>query len=161
MEKTLFQYPWTLYTKTFFHSRITLLYPENLMFTTQLIQQLLASKVYQDYPFAEKIHWAAFRSISWEKAIIVIDSDLHLLLAPDAVHHLVRLYRRLHYAEAHAAIFHPFEWVPFRFFAFQEGVLLIMVMLGTLFWLIRAWNTSKQILVLSSKVRGVSKTSRS
>lgn len=157
LEKVLFQSPWIVYNKTFFHSRITLIYPENLIFTTQLLQTILKSDVYTHYPDAEKVQFDLFNLIDWEKSIIVIDHNLQLLLAPDAVHELVRLDRRLNYKEAKSTIFGPFEWFPWPIFSFQEWGLLFIFLAWSIFWLIQWMSKTKQILVLSSKARDASK----
>lgn len=161
LENVLFHSPWITYNKTFFHSRITLMHPENLIFTVQLLQDVLKKDVYKEHPYAEKIPFDKLNLIDWEKAIIVIDHNLHLLLAPDAVHELVRLDRRLRYKEAASAIFGPFQWFPGQLFRFQEMGILIILLAWGFFWLVRVMNTSKKILVLTSNTRAASKTPRS
>lgn len=72
----------------------------------------MESDVYKKYPQAETIDCSEFQRIDWNDAIIVFDNELHLMLAPDPVHQLVRLDRRLQYERAADAIFGSFRFFP-------------------------------------------------
>lgn len=109
LEQVLFQSPWIPYAAHFFHSRITLTYPENVIFTAQLAQHLADLDVYRTHPYAEKVDLASLDAIDWTQALVVLDRDLQLLFAPVPVQELVRLDRRLHYRQAADVLFAPFR----------------------------------------------------
>lgn len=158
LERVLFQSPWIDYNDKLFHSRITLTYPQNLIFTTQFLVQVMNTDIYKQFPYAEKINFSNFKNIDWKKAIIVFDHNLRLILAPDPVHELVRLDRRLQYEYAQNIIFDPFRWSFFEMFKFQFLGIFIILIIWTSFWLIEAWNKQK-ILVLSNKASTFAKRS--
>lgn len=138
LEQVLFHSPWIPYNNKFIHSRITLTYPENVIFTAQLLKHVGTLDVYKKYPHAEKINVSEFAAVDWTKAIVVIDRDLQLVYAPDPVHRLVRLDRKLHYREASATVFGPFRFLPSSLEVFRYqwiGVVLIVFCYG-LSWLI-------------------------
>lgn len=151
LEQVLFHSPWIPYNNKFIQSRITLTYPENIIFTAQLLKRVVGLDVYQKYPYAEKMNPSDFAKVDWSKAIIVIDSNLQLVFAPDPVHRLVRLDRRLHYREASATVFGPFRFFPFfEVFRYQWlGLFLIFFFYG-LSWLVSKRYTGRSV-ALSSK----------
>lgn len=157
IEYILFQSPWIPYNNQFIRSRITLTYPENVIFTAQLLKYVMNSDIYKKFPYAEKINPSVFETVNWTKAIIVFDSDLQLKVAPDPVFQLVQLDRRLKYKDAAATIFGPFRFFPyFELFQLQWlGILLILIFFS-LIWLI-ARRYKVQSLALSSKALADSK----
>lgn len=138
MEEILFKSPWAPYNDQLFHSRIALTYPRNLIFTVQFVNKMVTSDIYQKYPEAEKINLPSLQDIDWQQSIIVFNSDLKLLLAPDPVHKLMQLHRRLHFDAAADRIFGPFRFLPsfFETFRFQMvGIVLIMLCRVAIVWL--------------------------
>lgn len=127
LQHILIHSPWIPYNTKFIQSRITLTYPENVIFTAQLVKHVSQLDVYNVYPYAEKINLSDLEHVEWTKTLIVFDRNLQLLFAPDPVNELVRLDRRLHYREAMATIFNPFRFLPFlEVFRYQWlGVFLI------------------------------------
>lgn len=123
----LFDSPWIPYNTKFIQSRITLTYPENVIFTAQMIKHVTQLDIYKDYPYAENIRDIEFDAVDWTQTLIVFDRDLQLLFAPDPVYQLVRLDRRLQYREARTTIFGPFRFLPvLEVFRYQWlGVFLI------------------------------------
>lgn len=113
LKHVLFQSPWIPYNDKFLQSRITLTYPENVIFTAQFLKHVMDSDIYTNYPQAEKMDFSVFQQIDWKNALIVFDDELHLILAPDPVHQLVRLDRRLNYKQAVNDIFGSFRFLPF------------------------------------------------
>lgn len=158
LDHVLYQSPWTRYNTTFVQSRLTLVYPQNLIFTVQLAHHVMHSDMYDTYPNAESIHFESLKSVDWDKAIIVINSDSQVLLAPDPVIDLIRLDRRLHFREAYRHIFKPLQWFPL--FRYQWlGIVLIVILGYVLTWSIEEWNKTRVLKVVSSKVSGVPKGS--
>lgn len=151
LEQVLFHSPWIPYNNKFIQSRITLTYPENIIFTAQFLKHVISLDVYKKYPYAEKMTLSDFAKVDWNKAIIVIDKNLQLIFAPDPVHQLVRLDRRLNYQEAFATIFGPFRFFPFlEVFQYQWlGIVLIFFFYG-LSWLIAKRYKSHSV-ALSNK----------
>lgn len=151
LEQVLFHSPWIPYNNKFIHSRITLTYPENIIFSAQLLKHVANLKVYEKYPHAEKVNVSEFAAVDWTKAIIVIDHNLQLVYAPDPVYRLVRLDRKLNYREASATIFGPFRFLPsLEVFHYQWiGVFLIVFFYG-LSWLIARRYKGRSV-VLSNK----------
>lgn len=129
LKKILFQSPWIPYNDKFLQSRITLTYPENVIFTAQFLKHVMESDVYKKHPQAEKMDCSSFGQVDWENAIIVFDNELHLILAPDPVHRLVRLDRRLQYKEAVGAIFGSFRFLPFLETFRHHGVVIFIILL--------------------------------
>lgn len=151
LEHVLFHSPWIPYNNKFIRSRITLTYPENVIFAAQLLKHVAGLDVYKKYPYAEKVKVSEFAQVDWHKAIIVIDNNLQLIFAPDPVHQLVRLDRKLNYKEAAATIFGPFRFFSaFEVFQYQWlGVALIFLFYG-LSWLV-AKRYKDRSVVLSNK----------
>lgn len=150
LEQILFHSPWVPYNDKFIQSRITLTYPENVIFAAQCLKHVTHLQVYKKFPYAEKIDISEFAKVDWTKAIVVFDKDLQLLFAPDPVYKLVRLERRLGYREGFDAVFAPFRFLPF-FKVYQcLGVFLIFFVYGCLTWLI-ARRYRDYSVVLSSK----------
>lgn len=138
MEEVLFQSPWAPYNDQLFHSRIALTYPRNLIFTVQFVHNIMTSDIYRKYPEAEKINLSSLQDIDWQQSIIVFNSDLKLLLAPDPVHQLIQLQRRLDYRTAADQIFGPFRFLPsfLGTFRFQTvGIVLILLCWMAVVWL--------------------------
>lgn len=129
LQQILFQSPWISYNDKFLQSRITLTYPENVIFTAQLLKHVMESEVYKNYPQAETMDCSEFQRVDWENAIVVFDNELHLILAPDPVHKLVRLDRRLQYERAADAIFGSFRVFPFleSFRYLEFGIFMILL----------------------------------
>lgn len=137
LQHILFHSPWIPYNTKFIHSRISLTYPENVIFTAQLMKYLSQLDIYKSHPYAEKIKINDFQHIDWTKTLIVFNRDLQLLFAPDPVQKLVRLDRRLHYKEASATIFGPFRFLPFlEVFRYQWLGIFLMFVFYTANWLI-------------------------
>lgn len=159
VEKVLFGSPWIAYNNKFIQSRITLTYPENVIFAAQLFRQVGMSDVYRSHPFSEKPDGAALSTVNWERAIIVFDSDQNVILAPDAVHDLVRLDRRLHYKAAEDAIFGFFRHGLFRYGIFRYqwvGLLLILLAWGVKSLVLRYKSHSMVLASTSSNAPGAS-----
>lgn len=151
LEHILFQFPWISYNDNFLKSRIILTYPKNVIFTAQFLKHVMESDVYKKYPHAEKMDVTTFQDVDWINTVVIFNNNLDLILAPDPVHRLVRLSRRLQYKDAVTAIFGPFRLFPvLELFRFQVlGILLIIFYYGiTKFYAIRYKVHS---LVLSSK----------
>lgn len=113
LQHLLLHSPWIPYNTKFIQSRITLTYPENVIFTAQLVKHISQLDIYKVYPYAEKMNLMDLEHVEWTKTLIVLDRHLQLLFAPDPVYQLVRLDRRLHYREAMTTIFNPFRFLPF------------------------------------------------
>lgn len=113
LQHILIHSPWIPYNTKFIQSRITLTYPENVIFTAQLVKHMSQLDIYKAYPYAEKMNLMDLEHVEWTKTLIVLDRNLQLLFAPDPVYQLVRLDRRLHYREAMATVFNPFRFLPF------------------------------------------------
>lgn len=151
LEHILFRSPWVPYNNQFIQSRITLTYPENVIFTAQFLKHLSQLNVYKDYPYAERFDYYGFEQIDWKRALIIFDRDLRLVFAPDLVYQLVQLDRRLHFREAAAAIFSPFRFFPaFEVFRHQWVGIFAIFLLYALNWLVSKRGRD-YYLVLSSK----------
>lgn len=137
LREILFRSPWIPYNDKFLQSRITLTYPENAIFTAQLLKHVMESDVYKNYPQAETMDCSEFDRIDWTDAIIVFDNELNLILAPDPVHRLVRLDRRLQYERAAEAIFGSFRVFPFletfNYMGFGIFAILLIYVLNRLY----------------------------
>lgn len=152
LEKILFESPWISYNDKFIQSRITLTYPENVIFTAQFLKHAMDSDVYKRYPYAEKMDVSAFQGVDWSKAIVVFDHESNLILAPDPVHRLVRLDRRLRHKEAVDRVFDPFRFLPFlESFRGTEIKIFIIVLFYALYQLY-ALRYRVGFLTLSSKI---------
>ena len=151
LKQILFQSPWIPYNDRFLQSRITLTYPENVIFAAQFLKHVMESDVYKKYPHAEKFDVSAFQRVDWKNAIIVFDNELHLILAPDPIHQLVRLDRRLQYKQAVSEIFGSFRFLPFleSFRYLGIGVFIILIFYG-LRWLY-GLRYKTGLLILSKK----------
>ena len=137
LKEILFRSPWIPYNNHFIQSRITLAYPENVIFTAQFIKYLSSLDVYKEYPYAEKMNVLPLKRVNWEKTVIVFDRDLQLILAPYSVQELIRLDRRLHYKEAAQTIFTPFRFFPsLEIFRYSWLGIVFILVLGVLNWLI-------------------------
>lgn len=159
VEHVLLQSPWISYNDKFFKSRITLTYPENVIFVAQFLKHVSESEVYKKYPYAEKMEPAAFQKVDWKNAIIVFDNDLQLILAPDPVHQLVRLNRRLQYKDAATNIFGFLRVSPFmESFRFQGWVIFLVLFFYGVAW-IHAARYRVRSLVLPNKISTESKGS--
>lgn len=112
VEDILFHSPWIPYNSKFLRSRISLSYPENVVFTAQFLKHLSQSDVYKHHRYAEKPKTWDLQHVDWTKAVIAFDKDLQLRVAPDPVRELVQLERRLNYPRAAAVIFNPFRFFP-------------------------------------------------
>lgn len=151
LEQVLFHSPWIPYNNKFIQSRITLTYPENIIFTAQYLKHVIDLDIYKKYPYAQKMNPSDFAQVDWERAIIVIDHNLNLVFAPDPVHQLVRLDRRLHYQEASATIFGPFRFFPFlEIFQYQWLGIVLIFFFYSLHWLV-ATRYKGHSVALSSK----------
>lgn len=134
LRQILFQSPWIPYNDKFLQSRITLTYPENVIFTAQLLKHVMESDVYKKYPQAETMDCSELQRVDWTEAIIVFDNELNLILAPDPVHQLARLDRRLQYERAADVIFGSFRFFPFlesfRYLGFGIFAILLSYVLN-------------------------------
>lgn len=151
VNQVLFQSPWIPYNDKFLKSRITLTYPENVIFTAQFLKHVMESDVYKRYPLAEKMDFSIFQEIDWNNALIVFNSELQLILAPDPVHRLIRLDRRLQYKKAVNVIFGSFRFFPFlESFRHVEFGIFILLLFYVLHW-IYALRYNVGFLTLSNK----------
>lgn len=151
LEHILFRSPWVPYNNQFIQSRITLTYPENVIFTAQFLKHLSQLSVYKEYPYAERLDYYDLSQVDWKNTLIMLDRDLRLVFAPDRVHELVRLDRRLHFREAAAAIFNPFRFFPaLEVFRHQWVGIFALFLLYALNWLVSRRGKDYS-LVLSSK----------
>lgn len=108
----LFHHPWIAYNRQLTQSRLTLTYPENVIFVGQLLDEIERLDVYQTHPYAQKPDATPLQQVDWSKALIVLDRELQIVMAPDAVRELVQLDRRLAFQEARDTIFGPFRFWP-------------------------------------------------
>lgn len=161
LEQVLFSTPWITYNNKFIQSRITLTYPENVIFTAQFVKHVSALNVYNEYPYAERLNVWTLGQLDWTKTLIVFNRDLQLLFAPEPVHELIQLDRRLHYREAFAAIFEPFRFFPSLELHRYQWVGFCLILFLNFFW---HWSTSTRYkeysLVLSNKPSGRSRAPR-
>ncbi len=147
LNHVLFQDPWIIYNNTFIQSRLMLLYPENVIFTTQLLNRVTQSDIYQSYPFAEKFKASTLEDVDWEKTVIAFNHDLQLTFAPDPVQQLIRLDRRLNYRDAEKMIFGPFRWSLVEVFRYQWLGILSIVLTFIIFRFVeRRYVTQKHSL---------------
>lgn len=162
LERVLFQNPWIQYNNTFLRSRLILQYPQNIIFTAQLLDEVTKLKVYTKYPYAEQMNVSDLQTIKWETAIIVFNHDLQLVMAPKAVQRLISLDRRLNYQDAASIIFGPFRWPFVQLFKRQSIGIFFIVAIYAVIWLISVFYKKNPVLImLPKKVSNVLKlTSR-
>lgn len=155
LERVLFRSPWVPYNSQFVRSRLTLAYPENVVFAAQLLKHLSQLGVYRDYPYAERFDDGDLERVDWRSALIILDRDLRLVFAPDPVYRLVQLDRRLHYREAAAALFAPFRFLPaIEVFRRQwAGILALLLLYYSVSWL-ASRRGSDHAWVLPSRTEG-------
>lgn len=106
---------WIPYNDTFYHSRLVLTYPKNVIFTMQLLSKVQSLPVYNQFPSAERFDASLFQNVDWQQVIIVFDQEHRVVLAPEPVLKLIQLDRRLNYKEASHVLFGPFQpMIPFQ-----------------------------------------------
>lgn len=109
IETILYDKPWIPYNDTFVRSRIVLDYPKNLVFTLQYLKEHFENnEAYTRYPDVERFDTHSLKLVEWEKALIVLDRDANVVVAPDPVKRLINLDRRTRYGEAYDYVFGPF-----------------------------------------------------
>lgn len=105
----LHQTPWIPYNDTFYHSRMILTFPKNVIFTAQLLSHVQSLPVYKQYPHAERFEAKWLQNVDWKQSMIVFDDNSHVVMAPEPVMDLIQLDRRLQYKEAADGIFGSFR----------------------------------------------------
>lgn len=153
VQAVLHQNPWIPYNDTFFHSRMVLTYPQNMIFATQLLHDVQSLDVYKQFPSAERFNPQRFQDVDWQNSMIVFDDASRVVLAPEPVVELIQMDRRLHYREAFQTVFGPFRILPIALFRFQWFWIWSLI-LG---WIITRFslNVVKRMpyrLVLTSKL---------
>ncbi|GFW05470.1 uncharacterized protein TNCV_2584501 [Trichonephila clavipes] len=116
LETILYSDPWIPYNDTFFHSRLVLAYPKNMIFTAQLLSHVMSLPVYQKYPYAERFQVQSLQNVDWEQTLIVLNHDSQVVLSPEPVLELIQLDRRLEFQKAKGIIFGTFRLFPFQLF---------------------------------------------
>lgn len=136
LKQVLYQDPWVPYNDSFIQSQIILTYPKNQIFATQLLTKVSSLPVYQQYPMAEQFDVSLFDTVEWERDFIVLDRELHVVMAPLPVLQLIQLDRRLQYQTASQVIFGPFRFWPLELFHSQWFWIigLIVSWILYLFW---------------------------
>ncbi|GFW97225.1 uncharacterized protein TNCV_4784391 [Trichonephila clavipes] len=132
LETILYSDPWIPYNDTFFHSRLVLSYPKNMIFTAQLLSHVMSLPVYQKYPYAEPFQVQSLQNVDWEQTLIVFNHDSQVVLAPEPVLQLIQLDRRLEFQKAKEIIFGPFRLFPFQLFQSQWVWILGLLVSWTL-----------------------------
>lgn len=120
--------PWIPYNDTFYHSRMILTYPKNVIFTAQLLSHVQSLPIYDRFPNAERFNANLLQDVNWQEAMIVFDHDSRVVIAPDPVMELIQLDRRLQHREAAEAIFSPFQILPVELFRTQWFWILGLVL---------------------------------
>lgn len=146
LEQILYDRPWISYNDTFVRSRIVLEYPKNLVFTLQFLTEHLGNEAYTRYPDVERFDVLSLQEVDWEEALIVLDRDHHVVVAPDPVKKLIGLDRRMRYRKAADHVFGPFLLFPLQLFR-RLWLVWIAIALAYVFPLV---SSRKQYLSLAT-----------
>lgn len=158
LEYILFKDPWINYNNNFIRSRLVLQYPQNVIFTVQLLHRVTNSNVYKTFPYADQMDVTLFKNVNWEQAFIIFNHDLQVVVAPEPVLRLISLDRRLH-SQA-SSIFGPFRWSWIELFRYQWlGILFIVIFHLVCRWISALYTKKLVLIALSKKKPTVSKGS--
>lgn len=155
LEHILFKDPWVNYNNNFIRSRLVLHYPQNVVFTVQLLNHVTKSNVYKKYPYADQMDVTTFQNVNWKNTFIVFNHDLQVIQAPEPVLRLISLDRRLHFQKAPSIIFGPFRWSYIELFRYQWLGIVVIVMCHLLWWMLTRY--SKNFVLVSRRKPNVPK----